>query len=169
MCNNIILKAEAAPLSDTQKNRWIAEARFFRAFHYFDLVQKYGDVPLILKPFDSTEDPDIKMGRTAREEVIQQCYEDLRFAEEWLPDIDNVKSDADWGRVSKSAAMGMLTRIGLYEGTFSKYHGLSGDYKSHLKVAVDAAQRLINSGKHELYSACSFSTVKDARTRKTYS
>lgn len=166
VCNNIILKAEAAPLSDTQKNRWIAEARFFRAFHYFDLVQKYGDVPLILKPFDSTEDPDIKMGRTAREEVIQQCYEDLRFAEEWLPDIDNVKSDADWGRVSKSAAMGMLTRIGLYEGTFSKYHGLSGDYKSHLKVAVDAAQRLINSGKHELYSDFNRLFLFDGEGRK---
>ena len=153
VCNNIIAKAVNAPLSDAQKNRWMAEAYFFRAFHFFDLVKKYGDVPLILKAFDSTEDPDIKMARTPREQVIQQCYEDLRFAEEWLPDIDNVSSDTDWGRVSKSAARGLLTRIGLYEGTFVKYHSLSGaDSKSHLKVAIDAAERLINSGKHALYS-----------------
>ena len=153
VCNNIIAKAANAPLSDAQKNRWMAEAYFFRAFHFFDLVKKYGDVPLILKAFDSTEDPDIKMARTPREQVIQQCYEDLRFAEEWLPDIDNVSSDTDWGRVSKSAARGLLTRIGLYEGTFVKYHSLSGaDSKSHLKVAIDAAERLINSGKHALYS-----------------
>ena len=130
----------------------MAEAYFFRAYHYFDLVKKYGDVPLVLKAFDSTSDPDIKMGRTPREEVIQQCYSDLKFAEEYLPDIDNVSSANDWGRVSKSAARGMLVRIGLYEGTFKKYHSLQGDYKAHLKVAIDAAERLINSGKHALYA-----------------
>ena len=151
VCNNIISKGENAPLTDAQKYRWMAEAYFFRAYHYFDLVKKYGDVPLILKAFDSTDDPDIKMARTPREEVIQQCYSDLKFAEEYLPDIDDVKSDTDWGRVSKSAARGMLVRIGLYEGTFSKYHGLSSDSKAHLKVAIDAAERLINSGKHDLY------------------
>ena len=151
VANNIIEKGEAAPLTDAQKNRWTAEAYFFRAYHYFDLVKKYGDVPLILKAFDTTDDPEIKSPRTPREEVIQQCYSDLRFAEENLPDIDDVKSDADWGRVSKSAARGMLVRIGLYEGTFSKYHGLSSDSKSHLRVAIDAAERLISSGKHDLY------------------
>ena len=73
VCNNIIEKGGNAPLTDAQKNRWLAEAYFFRAFHFFDLVKKYGDVPLILKAFDSTSDPDIKMGRTPREQVIQQC------------------------------------------------------------------------------------------------
>ncbi|MBR6945952.1 MAG: RagB/SusD family nutrient uptake outer membrane protein [Prevotella sp.] len=152
VCNNIIEKGGNSPLGDAQKNRWMAEAYFFRAYHYFDLVKKYGDVPLVLKAFDSTSDPDIKMGRTPREEVIQQCYSDLKFAEEFLPDIDNVSSANDWGRVSKSAARGMLVRIGLYEGTFKKYHSLQGDYKAHLKVAIDAAERLINSGKHALYA-----------------
>ena len=45
----------------------------------------------------------------------------------------------------------MLVRIGLYEGTYSKYHNLGSDAKSHLKVSIDAAERLINSGKHDLY------------------
>ena len=151
VCNNIIEKGGNAPLTDAQKNRWLAEAYFFRAFHFFDLVKKYGDVPLILKAFDSTSDPDIKMGRTPREQVIQQCYADLKFAEEYLPEIDQLSSAADWGRVSKSAALGLMVRIGLYEGTFSKYHNLGGDYKSHLKVSIDAAERLIQSGKHDLY------------------
>ena len=93
VCNNIIAKGENAPLLDAQKNRWIAEARFFRAYHFFDLVRKYGDVPLILKAFDSTSDPDIKMPRTAREEVIKQCYDDLAFAEENLPDIAGGNDD----------------------------------------------------------------------------
>lgn len=151
VANNIIEQVGASQQSENIKNRWIAEARFFRAYHYFDLVKKYGDVPLILKSFTSTNDPDLYSARTPREQVIQQCYEDLDFAYKYLPDIDNLKDDTNWGRVSKSAVLGMLTRIGLYEGTFSKYHQLGGDWKAHLKKSIDAAELLINSGKHDLY------------------
>ena len=90
------------------------------------------------------------MARTPRAEVIAQIYDDLKFAEENLPDIDAI-SAADWGRVSQSAARGMLVRVGLYEGTFGKYHGTNSNYKADLKIAIDAAERLINSGKHDLY------------------
>lgn len=152
VANNIIEKGNASSLTDAQKNRWTAEAYFFRAYHYFDLVKKYGDVPLVLKAFDNTGDPDIMMPRTPRAEVIAQIYEDLNFAEANLPDIDAVSSAEDWGRVSKSAARGMLVRVGLYEGTFGKYHGTNSNYKADLKIAIDAAERLINSGKHALYA-----------------
>ncbi|MBQ8500908.1 MAG: RagB/SusD family nutrient uptake outer membrane protein [Bacteroides sp.] len=155
VCNNIIIKAETAPLEQAIKDRWIAEARFFRAYHYFDLVKKYGDVPLILKVFDTPNDPEITRARDPREDVIQQCYSDLEFALEHLPAIGDLKEkDSNWGRVSQSAALGMLVRIGLYEGTHKKYHNTTGgDYKSHLKVAIDAAERMIyTEKKHDLYS-----------------
>lgn len=151
VANNIIKQIGASAQSETVKNRWIAEACFFRAFHYFELVKKYGDVPLILKPFTSTSDPDIYTERTPREQVLQQCYDDLNFAYDNLPDIDKLSDAANWGRVSKSAVLGLLTRIGLYEGTFSKYHHLGSDYKLHLKKSIDAAETLIASGKHSLY------------------
>lgn len=150
-CNNIVSKITASTADENKKARWIAEARFFRAYHYFDLVRKYGDVPLILSVFTSTSDPDIKMPRTSREEVIKQCYEDLDYAYQNLPDIDKLTSETDWGRVSKSAALALTTRIGLYEGTYSKYHNLGSDYKAHLQHAVTAAETLIKSGKHNLY------------------
>ena len=85
-CNKIIIQGEAMTLNAAEKNRWIAEARFFRAYHYFDLVKKYGDVPLILKVFNSTVDPELKRKRDSRETVIQQCYQDLAFAAQWLPE-----------------------------------------------------------------------------------
>lgn len=153
-CNNIILKSEKSPLHQEQKYRWMAEAHFFRAYYYFDLVKKYGDIPLILKAFDTTNDPEIKKERDNRETVIQQCYKDLEFAAEWLPDIDEVADEVNWGRVSRSVALAMTTRIGLYEGTYIKYHKLStGDYKAHLKKAIDAADIIINvEKKHELFS-----------------
>lgn len=154
ICNNIIVKGEITPVSEEARNRWIAEARFFRAYHYFDLVKKYGDVPLILKVFGNTTDPDIKRARDPRETVIQQCYTDLEFALQWLPKIDALKSESDWGRVSQSAALGMIVRIGLYEGTHSKYHQTTGgDYKAHLKRAIDAAETMIyTEKKHDLYT-----------------
>lgn len=152
VCNNIIIKGEQTPIDEDIRNRWLAEARFFRAYYYFDLVKKYGDVPLILKIFESTTDPDIFKGRDSRETVIQQCYTDLNFAAKWLPDIDDLSSDSDWGRVSRSAALGMLVRVGLYEGTYIKYHNLTeGNSKDHLKIAIDAAEIMFNENKHDLY------------------
>lgn len=153
VCNNIITKGANMTINESVKNRWLAEAHFFRAYHYFELVKKYGDVPLILKVFTNTTDPEIKRGRDPRELIIQQCYKDLEFATEWLPDIDAVSDVANWGRVSRSAALAMTTRIGLYEGTYIKYHKLAaGDSKSHLKKAIDAAETMIyTEKKHELY------------------
>lgn len=158
-CNNIIIKTEASTsFSQAVKDRWTAEARFFRAYHYFDLVKKYGDVPLILKAFENTTDPDIVKGRDPRETVIQQCYTDLEFAVKHLPTIEETTKETDgmqkdWGRVSQSAALGMIVRIGLYEGTHKKYHQTpGGDYRAHLKKAIDAAETMIyTEKKHDLY------------------
>lgn len=77
----------------------------------------------------------------------------MQFAAKWLPDIDELADDANWGRVSRSAALGMIMRIGLYEGTYIKYHNLSeGDSRSHLLKAINAADTIINiEKKHELY------------------
>ena len=155
VCNNIIIKGGASAIDEATKNRWLAEAYFFRAFHYFDLVKKYGDVPLILKVFTNTTDPEIKKGRDPRETVIQQCYKDLEFACTYLPEIDELADISNWGRVSRSAALAMITRIGLYEGTYIKYHNLQeGDSKSHLKRAIDAAETMIyTEKKHSLYTS----------------
>lgn len=152
VCNNIIVKGERAQFAEARKNRYLAEAHFFRAYHYFDLVKKYGDVPLVLKVFSSPYDPDVTRGRDPRETVIQQCYTDLDFAAKWLPEIDETDNDKDWGRVSRSAALAMIVRIGLYEGTYGKYHQLTGgDYKAHLKKSIDAAELMIEEDKHDLY------------------
>lgn len=148
IANNILQKGVRAAVSEEVMNRYFAEARFFRAY-YSELVKKYGDVPLMLKAVDNTQDPELLMPRTPREEVIKQVYEDLNFAAQWLPDVD--KLDA-WGHVSRQAAQAMLVRVGLREGTFCKYHNVSGsDYKAHLKHAIDAAETLIGGGKHSLY------------------
>lgn len=152
--NNIIEKGNDAPLTESVRNRWRAEAFFFRAYHHFGLVQKYGDVPLVVKTFTTVYDEELKMGRTSRETVIQQCYQDLEFAAANLPVWKQLPtSDFDRRRASRSAALGMIVRIGLYEGTFQKYHSVNGgsNANAHFDKAIDAFQRLQAEG-HDLFS-----------------
>lgn len=149
IANNILEKAPRADVTPDVLNKYLAEARFFRAYYYFELTKKYGDVPMLLKAINNTTDPDLMMPRTPRAQVLAQVYDDLKFAEEWLPDIDKLDK---WGHVARQAATAMIARVGLYEGTRMKYHNdNSGDYREHLKKSIDAANSLIIGGKFELY------------------
>jgi starch-binding outer membrane protein, SusD/RagB family len=147
--NNIIEKAQSMTIDVSKRNRWVAEAYFFRAYYYFKLVTKYGDVPLLTRSVADMNDTLLYAKRTSRETVIQQCYKDLDFAAQWLPTRAALPA-ADWGRATRSAALAMKLRIGLYEGTYSKYHQLGSDYRAHLKVAIDAADLVMKEG-HALY------------------
>ena len=152
--NAMIENAPGSSLSESTKNRFLGEALFFRAYWYFDLVCKYGDVPLVLKTFKETQDPDLKMGRAPRETIIQQCYTDLRQAAEYLPTRTDLQYEADEFarcRATRSAALALLARIGLYEGTMRKYHNLSSDYNAHLDVCLSAFNELREEG-HQLYT-----------------
>jgi hypothetical protein len=145
--NNILEKGGKAKLSDAIKNRYFAEARFFRAYAYLQLVQKYGDVPLVLHTLDIGS-PELTMPRTARAEVMKAIYDDLDFAATWLP-TRSALPKAQWGRVTKSAAWGMKARAALYEGTREKFHGESG-WQDHLQLAIEAAQNVMGQG-HTLF------------------
>ena len=106
--NNILEKGLKANVSDAVRNRWFAEARFFRAYAYFKLLKIYGDVPLLLKTL-FVNSPELYMARTPRAQVIQQIYDDLDFAAQWLPKRADLPA-AQWGRVTKSAAWALKAR-----------------------------------------------------------
>lgn len=145
--NNILEKGGKAKATDIVKNRYFAEARFFRAYSYFLLVQKYGDVPLILHTLDK-DAPELLMGRNPRAEVMKAIYEDLDYAAAWLPDRATL-SATQWGRVMKSTAWGLKARIGLYEGTRLKFRSEAG-WEAHLQTAISSANQVTAQG-HSLY------------------
>jgi starch-binding outer membrane protein, SusD/RagB family len=145
--NNILEKAGRAQVTDAIKNRYFGEARFFRAYAYLSLVQKYGDVPLVLKTLDITS-PELQMARTPRAEVMTAIYEDLDFAAEWLPTRAALPA-AQYGRVTKSAAFALKARAALFEGTRAKFHNEAG-WQEHLQRAVAAAQAVMGQG-HTLF------------------
>lgn len=141
--NNILEKGVKANVTDAIKNRYFAEARFFRAYNYFNLIQKYGDVPLLLKTLNIYS-PELKMARTPRATVSQSIYEDLDFAATWLPKKTQLPA-AQYGRLTKSAALAFKARVGLYEGTRAKFHN-DGDFQTHLNIAITAATATIAEG-----------------------
>jgi len=149
--NNIIEKAPRAVESGALASIidvYIAEARFFRGWAYFLLLQKYGGVPLILNVLKENSN-ELNAGANKREEVIQSIYKDLDFAIDKLP--TPTKLDAvGYGRISKTAALAFKSRAALFEGTRSKFHGY-GNFQSHLTLALAAAKAVIDSKEHSLF------------------
>jgi len=146
--NNILEKGVKAKVTDAVKNRYFAEARFFRAYAYSMLIEKYGDVPLVLKTL-KVDDPDVTMPRTARATVAKSIYDDLDYAATWLPTRAALPA-TQYGRITKSTAWALKARVGLSEGTRAKFNGVTG-WQDHLTIAVAAATSVMGQG-HTLFA-----------------
>ena len=145
-CNNILEKS--ANLTDTESARFQGEAYFFRAWGYFELVKRFGDIPLILRTYDVFDTLNVAH-RTARETVLDAIYSDLDKAIAGLPDA-NALASAEYGRITSGAALALKSRVGLFEGTRCKFHG-TGNAQKHLNIAVSACEALMNSNAYSLY------------------
>jgi len=130
----------------------VGEAKFFRAYLHFELVQIWGDVILLTKPLDINS-PELQAARNDRGTVIDQIILDLKDATTKLPE-----TTSDAGRLTKYAAWAMLSRVALYEGTWQKFHtgGSSATANTPrstelLTIARDAADEVIKDKKYELF------------------
>ncbi|QMW01380.1 RagB/SusD family nutrient uptake outer membrane protein [Spirosoma foliorum] len=150
--NNIIEKAAGVTGDASAINRYRGEARFFRAFAYFELTKRFGDVPLLVKTL-TTDDPQLFGTRTARETIIDSVYADLDFSAKYCPqpDLLTTTSGNEYGRITRSAALAFKSRVGLFEGTRQKYTNM-GTPAKHLQIALDASNTVITEGKHSLFS-----------------
>jgi hypothetical protein len=105
--DQLSLKGESIIADATLRTRLEAEARFLRAFFYFDLVRWFGRVPIIDKPVLANEA--LQIGRSSVTEVYNFIMADLKFAADNLPDA--YKDAADKGRATKFAAKSVLALI----------------------------------------------------------
>ncbi|WP_460680889.1 RagB/SusD family nutrient uptake outer membrane protein [Mucilaginibacter koreensis] len=99
------------------KARMKAEARFIRAFHYFQLETWFGDVPLFQK------DPSIEeannAARTPKADVVAFVLKELDEAAAALP-VNTAYAAADRGRITKGAAVALKARVLLYESRWAE-------------------------------------------------
>lgn len=119
----------ASGYRDELRNRWQAQARFFRAFMHFQLAKRHGGSIII---FDALPDGPNK-ARSSAEEVWNFIEQDLDFAVANLPES---WSATNQGRITKYAALAFKSRVMLYAERWQK--------------AYDAADQVIKSGKFAL-------------------
>jgi DnaD/phage-associated family protein len=156
--NGIIENATAAGMAESL----IAEARFFRAFYYFDLVRIFGGVPLDLGSGElafNTSAVRVSTRNTV-EEVYKKCiFPDLEYALENIPDKPRIG-----GALSKTAVRILLSRAYLtYAWWLENPKGLptypectrnAGDARNYFQKAYDlAVQGIENPGPYGLESS----------------
>lgn len=120
-------------------------ARFFRAYFYFDKIQRFGDVPLY-ETVNELDDPAMFKARDSRKVVFAKVIEDLDYA------IANCRDTKNAQLITKWTALAYKSRMCLFEGTFRKYHGL-GDWEAILEEGVKAADELMKSNTYSIYKS----------------
>lgn len=125
-----LTEADDASMTPEVVNSFVGEARMIRAYCYWNLVNGWGDVPLILEPTTEVSDALFVTKNTAAE-VKAQILSDLQFAQE------NVQTTSR-SRANANAATVMLARFYLYEGNYPS--------------ALAQANMIINSGSYSLQS-----------------
>ena len=110
LCNQVINNIPNITMTETLKARYIAEAKFVRAYSYFRLVRAYGDVPLRLNlPSDPAN---YILPRSPKSEVYAFIEKDLTEAAAILPQS---YGSTDLGRATKGAALGMHAKVAMYQ------------------------------------------------------
>lgn len=106
--NQVLTFVPAIQMDETLKKRYLAEAKFFRAIYYFNLVTLWGNVPLVLTPQKPTDLPP----QAPQSETWAQIEKDLTEA---VPDLPVSYGNAELGRVTKGAAYALLGKVYLQQ------------------------------------------------------
>ena len=124
-----------------------AEARILNAYMYFELLKRFGGVPLIDKLYSLESHPD--MERSTYDQVVTHIVGEIDDV------LDNDELEDDWyaydqkqyGRFTQGAALALKSRILLYRA--SPQNNPSGDTE-RWKEAAQAAHDLIELSKYTL-------------------
>lgn len=132
LCNNAIQEMDSLKLADPATLANMGEAKFMRAYAYFDLVRDYGEVPLInFKVYQTSE---ANKPKSTVAEIYGQIDEDLQVASQNLP--------VTWpqtfpGRLTQGTANALIAKTLLYRQNWAG--------------ALAKCEEVINSGQYELH------------------
>lgn len=129
--NTVIAEVPIIDMDENLKSRYIAEAKFLRAFYYWHLTTLWGDVPIFTAPLASPDDALI--AKSPQVEVNQVIIQDLQDAIADLPVVTEYGA-SDMGRATKGAAQALLGKTYLYMKDYANALAMfdevikSGDY-----------------------------------------
>lgn len=137
--NTLIANINKPKMDETKRKQILAQARFLRGYYYFLLANNFGDVPLRTEPKTSVKE--ISYPRTPVKEVYEQILVDMQAAEADLPTITTTATP---GRISKTAAQGILARVCL------KMAGYPLRQTEKYLEALNWAKKVVASREHRL-------------------
>ncbi len=124
--NSALERMENFDFPDTNlESRLVGEARFLRAYYYFNLVRWYGDVPLLeeaVTDFSSIDDVvnSSATPRSSAEDVYALVEDDLVFAADNLATLADLRGTSNEGRVTQEAANTLLGLVYLTTGQYGE-------------------------------------------------
>src|SRR3989339_397421 len=136
-------------VNDTLRKQFKAEAKFLRAFYYFELLKRFGDpennigVPIVTEKVLTINDP-LDFARSTYEECVSYIVKDC---DEAAIDLPGRRYSADYGKVSKAAALALKSRLLLYAA--SPLANPTGDIEKW-KAAAKAAQAVLEIPTYKL-------------------
>ena len=134
---NFLLEPKENEINFPSKATILAEAKFLRAFYYFELVKFFGDIPLVIDERLGVQQIE-NLERTPANQVYAQIEQDLNDAISILSYKSESTHSGIKGRVDKGAALGLLGKVYLYQDNWS--------------AASQTLNTLINSTNYSLVS-----------------
>jgi hypothetical protein len=147
---NYLLDKASTYIKPADIAKYVAEAKFFRAYLYFDLLQIYGGVPIISKLL-AVDSPELQAPRNTRDEVTDFIISDLRAALTGLP-TKATQPAAEVGRINQETVQAFLGRVALYEGTWQKFRGNASRATTLLDASITASNTVITGGQYSLFA-----------------
>ncbi|MES2458015.1 MAG: RagB/SusD family nutrient uptake outer membrane protein [Bacteroidota bacterium] len=139
--NLVIKQVEASTtLSEIQKQKALAEMSFLRAFFYFELVQHFGRIPLVM---DSSFEVLTDFPRASVADIYSQIIKDLEYAVQYLDE-----KPADRGKTGKYPAAHLLAKVYLTRG--SAVTDQRGQQPTDMANALKYAKMVIDSKQYAL-------------------
>lgn len=142
-CNVLLVNGYKAQGEASEINHYMGIGHFYRAWFYFSQIKKYGSAPWYSKPLQTSDVELLEKGQDSRELVVDSIMQDLQFA------VNNIKPIDSRTRINKWAALNLMARIALHEGTYRKYHteiGLQTTANAFLEKAVWATNEIMTNG-----------------------
>ena len=154
--NEFLESIETVDLSmykyDTKYQRWLEHLEFYpyqakvlRAYFFFELARRYGDIPMPLTMLTAEEANEIE--KTLFDEVINFIVSECTESAAHLPDSYVGLLDDEVGRVTRGFALAVKAKALLYAA--SPLHNPSGD-KSKWQKAAAAAKEIMDLGVYTL-------------------
>lgn len=152
--NQAIQKIPGIAMDEALKNKALGQARFLRAYYYYNLVRIFGKVPLITLPVDLLS-PDLYPEQAEVQQIYDQIVADLLVAE-----ASGLALTDKTGRVSLGAVKSLLADVYLTMAGFPLNKGTE-----YYKKAADKAGEVIASKAFSLFT--SYNDLHDPTKKNT--